>query len=187
MRSIRSRRQRRKFNKGFELQLTSMMDALVIIVVFLLKNYNVSENSFTSPPGLKLPISGSVDVPNDSVQVIITPESVTVEKDRVLDFVQTALSAGSTAAEYRFKPQDLSSDGHQVIPVYDALIQARQKTELLLAKSKARVNGKPLEFEGVLAIQADKKVQYKTLRRIMETAGQAGYKYVRFLAMKRDT
>jgi len=187
MSSIRSRRGRRKVHKGFELQLTSMMDALVIIVVFLLKNYNVSENSFTSPPGLQLPTSGSQDTPNDSVQVIVTSDALTVEKERVLDFIQTAVNAGAKEATYNFKPTDLADGGRKVVPLYDALMKAREKSELLLAKSKARVDGKPLEFEGILAIQADKKVQYTTIRRIMYTAGTAGYRVIRFLAMKRET
>src|SRR5690242_21558488 len=102
-RGIKGRRGRRKIGKGFELQLTSMMDALVIIVVFLLKSYNVSQNNFTSPQGLQLPISNSPDSPNDSVQVIITPESMTVENERILDFLQTAANAGSTEASYDFK------------------------------------------------------------------------------------
>ena len=38
-RSIRNRRGRHKIHKDFELQLTSMMDILVIILVFLLKSY----------------------------------------------------------------------------------------------------------------------------------------------------
>src|SRR5689334_13167862 len=100
---IRGRRQRRKINKAFELQLTSMMDVLVIIVVFLLKSYNTSTNSFTTAPGLKLPISSSQDSPNDSLQVIVTPESLTVDNERILDFVQIAASAGSSDATYSFK------------------------------------------------------------------------------------
>jgi biopolymer transport protein ExbD len=185
-RGIRSRRGRRKINKGFELQLTSMMDALVIIVVFLLKNYNVSQNNFNPSPGLELPISASQDTPNDSVQVVITPESLTVENERVLDFLQKASNAGSSEATYEFKGADLDEGGRRIVPLYDALVKAKEKTEVLLAKSQARVEGKPLEFEGILAVQADKKIKYETLRKIMYTAGAAGYKVFRFLATKRD-
>ena len=49
-RSIRHRRGRKAIHKDFELQLTSMMDILVIILVFLLKSYSTSTNSFTSVP-----------------------------------------------------------------------------------------------------------------------------------------
>lgn len=185
--SIKRRRFRRKVNKAFELQLTSMMDVMVIIVVFLLKSYNTSMNSFTTAAGLKLPISSSLDSPNDSLQVIVTPESMTVDNERVIDFVQTAANAGSNETTYQFKASDLDEEGKRIVPLYDALMKAREKTEVLLAKSKARVDGKPNEFEGVLAVQADKRVKYDTIRKIMYTAGTAGYKVFRFLAMKKDT
>jgi biopolymer transport protein ExbD len=186
-RGILARRGRKKINGAFELQLTSMMDVLVIIVVFLLKSYNVSLNNFTTPQGVQLPISTSPDVPNDSVQVIITPESLTVENERILDFLQTAAAVGNQEAKYALKPNDVDEGGRRIVPLYDALMKARQKTELLLAKSKTRVDGKPVPFEGILAIQADKRVKYDTVRKIMYTAAAAGYKVFRFLAMKRET
>jgi biopolymer transport protein ExbD len=187
-RSIRSRRNRRKLDGAFELQLTSMMDVLVIIVVFLLKSYSTSMNNFSSVPGIKLPISKSMDSPVDSLQVIITPESMTFENERILDFVQTAAAVGSTDAGYAFKKTDLDEGNRRIIPLYDALTKARAKSELLRSKSSARdANGQPLPFDGILAIQADKRVQYDTIRKIMYTAAAAGYKVFRFLALKRDT
>ena len=55
------------------------------------------------------------------------------------------------------------------------------------AKSQARdEDGNPLPFDGVLAIQADKRISYDTLRRVMFTAGDAGFKVFRFLAMQQD-
>jgi biopolymer transport protein ExbD len=186
-RGITSRKGRRKINKAFELQLTSMMDVLVIIVVFLLKSYNISTHNFSNASGLQLPISGSPDNPSDSLQVIVTPESLTVENERILDFQQLALNAGSKEATYAFKDTDLDEDKKRIIPLFDALMKAKEKTEVLLAKSKTRVDGKPLEFEGILAIQADKRVKYDTIKKIMYTAGTAGYKVFRFLAMKKET
>jgi biopolymer transport protein ExbD len=189
VRSIRNRRGRRKLTKNFELQLTSMMDVLVIILVFLLKSYATSFNNFATVPGLKLPMSGSPDNPPDSLQVIVTPEAITFEGNRVLEFVQTAASLGSSEAGYTFKPTDLDTKERnlRILPLYDALTKAKEKSELLRAKSKARdTEGKPLPFDGILAIQADKRVQYDTVRRIMYTAAAAGYKTFRFLALKRD-
>ncbi len=186
-RGIGSRRGRRRVKKAFELQLTSMMDVLVIIVVFLLKSYNISTHNFSNASGLQLPISGSQDNPTDSVQVIVTPEALTVENERILDFQQIALNAGSKEATYAFKPTDLDESGMRILPLYDALVKAKERTELLLAKSKKRVDGKPLAFEGILAIQADKRVKYDTIKKIMYSAGAAGYRVFRFLAMKKDT
>ncbi len=186
-RSIRARRAPRRLSYAFDLQLTSMMDILVIIVIFLLKSYSVSTNSFSTVPGIKLPYSVSPDVPPDSLQVIVTPEGLTFENNRIIDFVQTAEATGSSEGTYSFKKTDLDEGGRRIVPLYDALIKAREKSELLRAKSQARdAKGNPLPFEGFLAIQADKRVQYDTVRRIMYTAATAGYKIFRFLALKRE-
>ncbi len=187
-RGIRGRRRKARVAAHFELPLTSLMDVLVIILVFLLKSYSTSTNNFNTVPGMKLPISNSPDNPAMSLQVIVTPEGMTFENDRVLDFVQSAAGLGSSDAAYAFKATDLDEEGRRIVPLYDALIKARDKSELLRAKSKARdTEGKPLPFDGVLAIQADKRVQYDTIRKIMYTAATAGYRVFRFLATARET
>ena len=40
--SIRTCRRKKKLNQAFELQLTSLIDVLVIILVFLLKSYQTA-------------------------------------------------------------------------------------------------------------------------------------------------
>ncbi len=187
-RSIRFRRARRK-HKDIELQLTSMLDVLVIILVFLLKSYSTSTNNFTTLPGLKLPLSASQDIPPDSLHLIITPEGMTFESVRIVEFDLGAGSLGATDADaqYSLKPVDLAEDGRQIKPLYEALVKAKDRAELLRAKSKARdAQGNPLPFDGILAIQADKRVHYDTIRKIMYTAATAGYKTFRLLALKRD-
>ncbi len=186
-RSIRNRRGRRRIHKDFELQLTSMMDILVIILVFLLKSYSTSTNSFTSVPGIQLPISKTSDMPPDSLHLIVTPEAITFENQRIVEFVQTAEALSNGAAKYDFKADDLDENGMRVTRLYDSLNKAREKAELLRAKSPARdAEGKPLPWDGVLAIQADKRVKYDTLRKIMYTAGAAQFKVFRLLAMRLD-
>ncbi len=188
--SIRNRRGRKKINAPFELQLTSMMDVLVIIVIFLLKSYSTGHHNFTTVPGLKLPISTSQENPLDSLQVIVTPEAITFEGARVLEFRQTASAIGTGDATYTFDSKDLDKTERnlRIIPLYDALLKAREKSEILRRKSKARdEQGNPLPFDGAIAIQADKRIQYDTIRRIMYTAAAAGYKTVRFIALKQET
>lgn len=186
-RSIRFRKARKRKHSESELPLTSMMDILVIILVFLLKSYSTSTHSLTTVPGIQIPISNSQEIPGESLQVIITPEGLTFENERIVDFVLTAAAAGSSESSYTFKKTDLDEENLRIIPLYDALIKAKDKADLLRAKSKARdENGQPLPFEGTLAIQADKRVRYETIRKIMYTAAAAGYKTFRFLAMSRE-
>lgn len=186
-RSIRHRRGRHRIHKDFELQLTSMMDILVIILVFLLKSYATSTNSFTSVPGIKLPISKTQELPPDSLHLIVTPEAITFETGRVIEFVQTADALNADQPTYAFKAEDLDEGGMRIPRLYDALNAAREKAEVLRAKSTARdANGNPLPFDGILAIQADKRVKYDTLRKVMYTAGAAQFRIFRLLATKQD-
>jgi biopolymer transport protein ExbD len=186
-RSIRHRRVRRKIHKDFELQLTSMMDILVIILVFLLKSYSTSTNSFSSVPGLQLPISKSQELPPDSLHLIVTPEAITFEDARVVEFLQTPDSLSSSQATYSFKPGDLTEGNMLIAALFDSLNKAREKAELLRQKSPARdEKGNPLPFDGILAIQADKRVKYDTLRKIMYTAGAAQFRTFRLLATRQD-
>lgn len=186
--SIRFRRSRRKRPKAFELQLTSMMDILTILLIFLLKSYSTTTNRFTSVAGMQLPISMSPDSPPDSLQVIITPEAITFEEARVVEFVVNPNAFSTADASYQFRAGDLDEGGRRIVPLFDMLQKAKDQSELLRTQSAARdAQGKPLPFHGVLAIQADKRVPYDTIRKIMYTAATAGYKTFRFLAMKRDT
>lgn len=187
-RSIRGRKRRDKVNKLFELQLTSMIDVLVIILVFLLKSYQTSTNNLTTVPGLQMPISNSQEDARDSLQVIVTPEGITVENVRIVDFVQSEANAGSKDAEYKFAAQDLDEEGRRIVALYDALVKAKEKSEFLKAQSTVRdEKGQPMPFDGIIAITADKRVQYETIRKIMYTSGAAGYKVFRFIAQRKET
>jgi biopolymer transport protein ExbD len=187
-RSIRSRGRRKKLNKPFELQLTSLIDVLVIILVFLLKSYQTSTNNLTTTAGLQMPISSSIEDAKDSLQVFITPEGITFDNQRIVDFIQTEATAGSSTGEYKFNAKDLDEDGRRIVALFDVLSKAREKSEFLKIQSTRRdENGNPIPFDGVLAITADKRVQYETIRKIMYTAGAAGYKIFRFIAQRKET
>lgn len=168
---------RRRRTGGFDLQLTSLMDALVIILVFMLKSFQASTHSFDTPGGIELPQSASPDLPKDSLQVIISRDSVSFENRQV---ARMDPSRGLGA-------DDLDEEGRRIRPLYDALVEARLKSERLRVRSGVRSNdGKPLPFEGVIAIQADRRIPYDTLRRVLYTAAAAEFKLFRFLALPSE-
>jgi biopolymer transport protein ExbD len=188
-RSIRARSGRRKIKKEFELQLTSLLDVLVIILVFLLKSYQASTNTFSSLQGMQVPFSKSPETPPQSLHLIITPEALTFENERIMDFLTRADSVGQTEdVKYEFKKEDTDEGGRRIIPLFNVLTKAKEQSELLRAKSQARdEKGNPLPFEGILAIQADKRINYDTIRRVMYTAAAADFRIFRFLAIKKET
>lgn len=186
-RSIRNRRGRKVINKSFELQLTSMLDVLVIILVFLLKSYQTSQNNLTALPGMQLPISMTQEDAKDSLQVIVTTEGITFDGKRVVDFIPNEGQLGTAQPHYEFQTQDLDENGLRIVPLFDALVAAKQRSEAIRANSNVRAeDGQPIPFEGILAILADKKIEYETVRKVLYTAGAAEYKVFRFLAQKKE-
>ena len=183
-RSIRNRRHcRHRLRDGFELQLTSLMDALVIILIFLLKSYSASTSNFSAMPGIQLPLSRAQEIPSDSLQVIVTANGITFENELIVPFpvVQGWLIA-------RLRPEDLDEGGLRILPLYASLMKARGRSELLRTKSQARdQQGNPLPFESMLAIQADKTVHYDLLRKVMYTSAAAGYRVFRFLTLREES
>ena len=184
--SIRNRRTRRNIHRDFDLQLTSMMDILVIILVFLLKSYSTSTHSFTTIKGIKLPYSKSQDVPRDSLHLIVTPAGITFDGKTVVSFVPLSPESPESAA-YAFANEDLTEGNMKIWKLFDALTKARQTAEENHKRLPLRdSSGNPIPFDGVLAIQADQKVMYDTLRKIMYTAGLAQFRTFRFLALRQE-
>ena len=181
--SLRNRRQRRKVNREFELTLTSMIDIMVVVLVFLLKSYATSMNAYSEVPGIKLPESMGKKAPQDALSLVIKPEAIVFEHQRVVEFKKSPNSISNQEPKYQFQQNDLSEGGLKIIPLYEALIQKKEQSEIIQARYEGteKTNQK-LRFDGVLAIQADKKIQYNTLRKIMYTAGDAGYEVFRLLA-----
>ncbi len=183
--SVRHRR-RNRIQNTFELQLTSMLDVVVILVVFLLKSMSLTTSSVSPTPGLELPVSSSPQIPSESPQLVITRDAMIFDGNRIVEF-RVSGDASDTTSLVQIKKADLDEGGRRIVPLYSALVESREKSELLRARSSARdPRGNPMAFEGVLAIQADKRLQYDVVRKVLYTAGTAGFRVFRFLAQKKD-
>ena len=179
--NIRLRRRRRKLNSDFELQLTSMMDMLIILIVFLLKSYSTNAISYATSDKIQLPTSKSQEIPSDAVNVVIEPEAIIVDGERILTFTNT---------EYAIADLYLGNGGRKILPLSDSLQRAKEKA--LLTMSRAIIkdsNGKivPPTFKGELVIHADKAIRYEMLRKVMYTAGNLEYKVFKFITLKKES
>jgi biopolymer transport protein ExbD len=189
--SILNRRRRRKIKKDFELPLTSMMDMLIILVVFLLKSFATNATAFSPSSNIKLPVSTAEEMPADAVNVVVEPTGLIVDNEKVLEFVQEPGAPAPTSdnAKYALPPHLISDSGRRILPLFDSLVRSREKAELFMSKAiwkdKAGQVTKP-KFHGVLVIQADKGVRYELLRKIMYTAGAAEFKTFKLVTVKKD-
>lgn len=191
--SILNRRKRLRIKKQFDLNLTSMMDILVIIVIFLLKSYSATSTIFNASTNIRLPMSSTESVPADALNVVIEPTGIIFDNIKVLNFKNTTAETKVENATYEIDSSALSDGGRKINSLYDAMVKARENSELLMAKAiwkKKTSQGEevivPPRFEGVLTVQADKSVRYELLRKVMYTAGAAQYKVFKFITIKKD-
>jgi biopolymer transport protein ExbD len=135
------------------LKMTSMMDILTVLLLFLLKSFVVDADVAAPPPDVTLPKSSSPDAPETAIVVAISGEAILVG-GRPVTTVADALARG-----------DL------LIPELEAELNA----ELDQMDAIAARKGKEPADAGQITIQGDKDLEYQLLERVMYTCGAAGF------------
>ncbi len=155
----------------FKIQVTSMVDMFVILLVFLLKSYTTSPVVISPSAELTLPASTSPADPVDVLKLIVSKTGMSIEDQRVLDFS----SNGS------FKAEDIDQTDHLFIK---SLYQELDKKAKML-RDIASVNEK-VQFDGKLLIQADRDLPYSLIQKVLYTSMLTGYTDVKFAVLSQD-
>ena len=162
------RKRGRKTKKElFEVDITSLLDVLVIILVFLLRNYNSSGLIVTIPEGITLPDSKSQDMNSPGVIVQVSKDKIWIE--------------GELLIEDNLEKKNYDQGGRRIIPLFNELVKKRN---LVKEIEKRAENAKP--FSGVVNLVIDKEIKYTFLKKVMFTSAQAGYKAYKFIVMSEN-
>lgn len=159
-------RAKRKKMEDPNLSITSLMDMMTIILVFLLKSYSVEDIQVKPSADLKLPRSTAKRAPEVAINVVVSKRTISVDGVKVID-VGDGLQI---ADEYK--------RGTMITPLYDILAEKADEAKALAARSP----GNP--FKGRLLLQCDKDVPFSLLREVMYTAGQAQFGEFKFVVYK---
>ena len=149
------RDRKRRATEGHEvakLQLTSLIDIFVVLLLFLLKSLVVGGAVVTPFPGVTLPGSSATDSFKESPVLVVAPEQV------VVDNVAVCKTADVAAANELRIPE-----------IESALAELRGKSDALAQKSSAR------KFEGRLILQADESIPFHVLQKVMYTSQTVGF------------
>lgn len=187
----RGRRGKRpKRPNSFSLQITSLMDVLMIIVVFLLKSYGLSSMSIAQEDKLELPISKSTEVFGEGIVLVIAQDRITIDSEPVLEFLpptqQTA--EGKPIPTFQLPEGAMDNSGNVgsrgILPIYDVLKRKKEEFDTLASRAPDPVEAAK-KWTGDLMVQADKSVNYELIRHVMYTAGMAGFKQFRLTVEKQ--
>lgn len=162
-------RGRRSAKKLIEMDITSLLDILVILLVFLLKSYNSSNVILTIPDGISLPSSESVEANNPGVMIQVSESKIWVDDQEIIDSKNL--------------PQKLYDDqNRRIIPLFNELV--RKKEEIMIT-TKAAEGAKP--FSGVANLIVDKSIRYSYLKKLMYTCAKAGFERYKFVVLGKET
>lgn len=167
----------RRGNTEAGLTITSMMDMMTIILVFLLKSYSTEDISVAPSDDLQVPISTSMKPPKLAVNVVVSRKDIVVDGAWVLDLEQAIDE--ETGDEQTAVPED-EKRGQLVSKLYDALLEKAENAKDL----GVRTGNADFEFKGEVLLQCDRRLPFSVIREVMFTAGQAQFGNFRFVVIK---
>ncbi|MDP8222711.1 MAG: biopolymer transporter ExbD [Candidatus Lernaella stagnicola] len=147
------------------LKLTSLMDLMTVIIVFLLQSFSSTEFQVRASEDLHLPDSVHTKIPIESVQLIISRHAIVVEGRAVARVTDD------------YEIDGVEPDNLEVTAIYVAL-----KKQAEIEKERAKRYGR--EFNGNITIQAHEEIPYKLLVKALVTAGKAEFGNIKFMAFK---
>jgi biopolymer transport protein ExbD len=134
------------------LTITSLMDAMTIILIFLLKSYSVEDVQVSPSDDLRLPTSSASKSPEVAVNVVVSQTQILVDGDEVCRVEDGTI------------PEDFIR-GNNIIPLYDALLEKADEAKAIAQ----RLPDQP--FKGRLLLQVDRNIPFSLVREVMYSAG----------------
>jgi biopolymer transport protein ExbD len=170
---------RRKNDDG-TLNITSMMDMMTIILVFLLKSYSTQDISIAPSDDLELPLSTASTDPQIAVNLVVTKSQIIVDGVEILKLGEEPDPVDNSRMRLAV-PQD-EKRGQLINHLHEVLLDKAEGAKSLGDQSGSDEHS----FKGRLLIQCHKTLPFSVLREVMYTAGQAQFSEFRFVVYKQE-
>lgn len=145
------------------LNITSLMDVMTIILIFLLFSFSSQDQNLRLAKDMELPRSTSEKPFKWAINITLTENELMVEDLSVCRYKNGQFV-------------DTKDDPDKIVLLY------RQLTDLKSLEKYREVDRDA--SEPVVIFQADKKHRFDTIYKVMKTAAMAGYPNFRFAVLK---
>ncbi len=149
-----------KKNTYAELNLTSMVDMLTILVVFLLQTFSASGELLTVQKNIVLPEASNFNELAQAPIVAVSRDSVTLDGRPVASKDEL----------------DRDTTDWKLTDLHDQLVTLKNNYRLLHPSDP---------FDGTIIVQADRNVDFKTVKKVMYSCAVAGYQNVNFAVQQK--
>ena len=165
-----NRKNKRNLEEDVGVTINSLMDAMTIILVFLLMNYSIDPLRVDSSEDLKLPASITDIAPKASAAVTVTKKHIVVGDKEIVKLEESGFVS-------KDDKEDLDEKKLKIEPLFRALTDEANRQ-----KEMARLRG--AKFDGVMTVIATESTNYRLLFEILYTAGQAEFSKFKFAVLK---
>lgn len=159
---------KRHASEEMSLQITSLADIFVILLVFLLKSYATSAVNLSPSQGMLLPSAQAAEASVEALKVEISETAVSVEGQPV-----------ATLKNFRFEPSDLQQNG--VSNALSKTLDRERQRQLMIAKANSDVKVDPK-----ILVVSDQRVPYATVKSVLASAALHGYTDFKLAVVKGD-
>lgn len=179
-------RYKKVFKKGgkrrmmAELSLTAMVDMFTVLTIFLLQNYNVTGAIIEIPSEVVLPPAAQIKELKPSHVVVVTPKSVIFNNKKIGD------------------TNEIRDQVKWMIPkLYETLKVAIEKKKVEMEKkgmltevkedleaAKNAPESKQKNAFAKVTVEADKSVDFLTVKKVMYTVTEAGGREINFAVVR---
>lgn len=160
------------------LQLTAMVDMFTVLVVFLLQNYNVTGHVIHIPKEVTLPKAEKIKELKPAVVVTISDKEVLLDKTRII-------SGDELKAQESWMIENLHKGIIEGIRVakeeHERSLQKKLQKTVEAARGEEEKDPTPWNK---VTIQADKGIDFLTVKKVMYTVTEAGAGEINFAVNK---
>jgi biopolymer transport protein ExbD len=160
------------------LSLTAMVDMFTVLAIFLLQNYNTTGEILYIPKEVTLPKANRVLDLKPSLVVTISSKEILIDKTRIATFEEVKNSKNWVIENLRDQARVRLEKAKNE---QDAKLQ--RKLEKVVNKTVGNDTEDPNAWKKV-TIQADKSIDYLTLKKIMYSIYEAGGGPINFAVAK---
>lgn len=171
---------RRKNKRGVTatLSLTAMVDMFTVLVIFLLQNYNTTGEIIFIPKEVTLPKAERVNELKPALVITVSAKEIMVDNNVAATFDEVKNSPDWTIPNIRDQVRFILQKNKAE---QDAKLQNRVKT--VVDNTVGKPQDDPDRWKKV-TLQADKDIDYLTLKKVMYSIYEAGGGPINFAVAK---
>jgi len=160
------------------LSLTAMVDMFTVLVIFLLQNYNTTGEILYIPKEVTLPKAQRVNELKPAVVVTVSAKEVLIDRTSVATFAEVQAATDWVIPNLRDQVKVLLEKAKSE---QDAKLQNKIKN--VVDETVGKVDTDPGAWRRV-TLQADKDMDYLTLKKVMYSIYEAGGGPINFAVAK---